>query len=60
MKLIPSSDKPITVFDNVFMFKKGEVLFKELFDKELKTLKAVGFIKDLIKKYTGSINTFLE
>lgn len=60
VKLIPSSDQPIATFDNVFMFKKGEENFKKFIDKELEILKGDGTIKSLIRKYTGSEDTFLD
>jgi len=60
VKLVPLSKEPIRIFNNVFMFKKGEERFKKIMDEELLLLKENGIVKNLIKKYTGSENTFLE
>jgi cyclo(L-tyrosyl-L-tyrosyl) synthase len=54
VKLIEASERPIRVYDNTFMLKKGDVRFKEFLDRELSTLEQNGTIKALIKKYTGS------
>ncbi len=58
VKLVSSSETPIRVYENTFMFKRGEVAFKEFWDAELMLLKQSGAITGLIKKYTGSEQTF--
>jgi ABC-type amino acid transport substrate-binding protein len=42
------------------MFKKGEERFKKLIDSKIAELKNNGSIKKLIKKYTGSEDTFIQ
>ncbi|MES2471095.1 MAG: tRNA-dependent cyclodipeptide synthase [Patescibacteria group bacterium] len=59
IKLIAASEKPIRVYENSFMLKKGEARLKEFLDKELDILEQDGTIKSLIKKYTGSEDAFL-
>jgi len=59
IKLVASSKTPITDFENVFMFKKGEERLKKLIDGKLEDLGENGTIKKLVKKYTGSEETFL-
>ena len=51
-------DKPIREYENSFMFKRDNADLRDLFDKEISEMKKVGHIKKLIKKYTGSENTF--
>ncbi len=57
--VVPAANKPVRVYDNAFIIKKGEERLKELFDKELIALKNNGFISKLIRKYTGSEETFV-
>jgi cyclo(L-tyrosyl-L-tyrosyl) synthase len=59
VKLVTASETPIRVYDNTFMFKKGEKRLKDFLDKELDILEQNGTIKSVIKKYTGSEDTFL-
>lgn len=58
VKLVKISENPIRVYDNAFIFKKGERRLKNLIDKELEIMKENGYIKSLILKYTGSEDTF--
>ena len=58
IKVVKASDNPIRTYENCFIFKKGEIRFKELIDRELEEMKRNGFVRELIKKYTGSIKTF--
>jgi ABC-type amino acid transport substrate-binding protein len=60
MKLFASSREPIIIFENVFMFKRGENRLKKIIDGKLEELKKEGVIAKLIKKYTGSEDTFLS
>jgi ABC-type amino acid transport substrate-binding protein len=59
VKLVRASEVPIRIYENTFIFKKGEKRLKDFFDKELDLLKETGRIKQLIKKYTGSSDTFI-
>jgi ABC-type amino acid transport substrate-binding protein len=58
IKLVAASKTPIRVYENTFMLKKGEIRFKEFLDRELDILEQNGTIKNLIRKYTGSEDTF--
>ncbi len=60
IKLVASSREPIIIFENVFMFKRGENPLKKIIDGKLEELKKEGVIAKLIKKYTGSEDTFLS
>lgn len=59
IKLTKTSDSPIRIYENTFIFKHGEKRLKEFLDKEIESLKKDGTIKELIEKYTGSKNTFI-
>lgn len=59
VKLVATSENPIRVYDNTFIFKLGETRLKEFLDKELAILKQNGTIAKLVKKYTGSETTFV-
>lgn len=59
VKLVPTSEKPVRVYENTFILKQGEKRLKDLLDNELALLKQNGAIAKLIKKYTGSESTFL-
>lgn len=60
IKLIQSSAEPVRIYDNSFMTKKGEKKFVDLINKELAILEESGAIKKLIKKYTGSDDTYVR
>lgn len=51
IKLVASSKEAIEVFDNCFMFKRGEKEFKKFLNEKLEELLRNGFIDRLIKKY---------
>lgn len=59
IKLIQSLTDPIRIYDNSFMVKKGEKRLVDLINAELAILEENGSIKKLIKKYTGSEDTYL-
>jgi tRNA-dependent cyclodipeptide synthase len=59
-KLIQSSVESIRVYDNSFMIKKGEQKFIDLINRELAILEESGIIEKLIKKYTGSDDTYVR
>lgn len=58
--LIKASQVPIRVYENTFIMKQGEQNFKAFLDQEIDLLEQNGEIKRLIKKYTGSENTFFD
>ena len=58
IKVIKTSENPIREYENTFMFKKNDTSLRDLFNKEIEKIKGSGFIKELIKKYTGSEDTF--
>lgn len=51
-------DKPIRQYGNAFMLGKGEHELKIIFDKAIRSYLDSGWITELIKKYTGSADTF--
>lgn len=53
------SDTPIRIYDNTFMLRRGESRLKKLFNTDIAALIETGTVRRLIKKYTGSENTFL-
>lgn len=59
IKLVKTSEKPIRIYENTFILKRGEMRLKRLLDRELRILKKNGTIRGLIKKYTGSEGTFI-
>ncbi len=58
VKVKKVSEEPVREFGNTFMIRKGDLDFKTLLDNEIQVMLDSGYIKDLIKKYTGDINTF--
>lgn len=58
VKVRKISDDPIRVYDNTFMLKRGEARLKELLDTDLTILIENGVVRRLVKKYTGSEDTF--
>ena len=57
-KVVKVSEKLIREYENTFLFKKDDLSLRDLFDSEIEIMKKSGFILGLIKKYTGSENTF--
>ncbi len=60
IKVSKLSELPIREYENTFMFKKDDTSLRDLFNMEIIEMKNSGFIKELIRKYTGSIDTFKE
>lgn len=58
-KLVAASKRPIRVYENTFMFKKGEKRLEEFFDKEILLLKASGTLEKIIRKYIEDTYTFI-
>lgn len=58
VKLIQATKLPIRIFENTFIFKKDDKSLKDLFDQEIEQIIKSKKIIKLIKKYTGSENTF--
>lgn len=59
INLVQLSTEPVRVYDNCFMIKKSENRLVDLMNEELAILEENGTIKNLIKKYTGSEETYL-
>jgi ABC-type amino acid transport substrate-binding protein len=58
VKLIQATKLPIRIFENTFIFKKDDKSLRDLFDQEIEQIIKSKKIIKLIKKYTGSENTF--
>lgn len=52
------TNNPIRQYGNSFMVGKGEYEFKKVLDKTIRSYLESGWITKLIKKYTGSADTF--
>ena len=46
-----STDKPVVIYGNVMMIKKGEFTFKTMMDSALTELLDSGYVEELINKY---------
>lgn len=51
--LVSVTDTPVRIFENAFMFRKGESELKQLFDEEVSGLIESGEIRELLAKYAG-------
>jgi len=52
-KLVSVTNTPVRIFENAFMFRKGESELKQLFDDEIASLIQSGEIQELLIKYVG-------
>ncbi|MBI4239884.1 tRNA-dependent cyclodipeptide synthase [Candidatus Uhrbacteria bacterium] len=57
--VILASEKPIRIYENTFIMKRGEQRLRKLLDAELALLHKQGVIRELVKKYTGSDDTYI-
>jgi ABC-type amino acid transport substrate-binding protein len=53
-----AADKPIRLFGNCMMFRRGQVEFKSMLDTALSELINNGYIDQLLDKYSPGPNTF--
>lgn len=60
MKLLKAIKSPTEVFENTFLFKKGDDDLKEIFNKEILKMKKDGTIMNLINRYSKNKELFLE
>ncbi len=60
IQLTQSSTEPIRTYDNSFMIKKSEQKLVDLINNELAILESNGTIEKLIKKYTGTDDTYMR
>lgn len=58
VKLAQATKSPIRIYENTFIFKKDETSLRDLFNQEIEQMVKNKEIIELIKKYTGSENTF--
>jgi polar amino acid transport system substrate-binding protein len=58
IKMVKIMDQPIREYENTFMFKSNNNDLRDLFDKEIEEMKNSGDLNKLIKKYTGTEDTF--
>jgi tRNA-dependent cyclodipeptide synthase len=56
--LVPVSNDPIRIYENTFIFNKDDTSLRDAFNAEILEMLKNGEIAALIKKYTGSENTF--
>lgn len=58
VKLIQAIKLPIRIYENTFIFKKDDTSLRDLFNKEIEQMIKNKEVIELIRKYTGSENTF--
>ena len=56
--VVQATAEPIRVYENTFVFKKGDDSLKALFNDEIAEMLQGGVVSKLIEKYTGSQDTF--
>lgn len=56
--LVQATEIPIREYENTFVFKKDDLSLRDLFDREITEIVKTGEVQELIRKYTGSKDTF--
>ena len=59
VKLVPATKEAVEIFENTFLFRKGDDSLKNIFNREIGNMKADGTILKLIEKNSTKKNLFI-